>query len=453
MSKTAEEAQALIEKGDLKGAMKVVNAGLNKDPSDMAALMMAAAVVSRESCWGMAYNILHRVKDNSPPFNEVYNNLGMCASSLASSTGKEKYLEEAEKYLRKAYAKKPLPETGANLALLMVQMNRIQEAEKFALEALENAPDNVGARESLGYARLHKGEWHTGFGNYEFTLGGKYRTLPKGHYWEVGERGKNLLLIGEQGMGDELTYASVIPDSAKHHKVTFECDRRLEGLLKRSLPDVNVIGTRFAEERENPEKYDSVALVGSLCMEYRQKDEDFPRKAWLTADPERCLQWRTLLDTLPGKKVGIAWSGGLDNTFKSRRSFNLESLVPILKTPGITWVSLQYNDPTDEIEQLKQKHGIEIKHWRRASEKGCDYDETAALVNELDAVVSVTTAVVHLCGGLGKKCYVLVPKRCRWFYASDSTMHRWYDSLELFRQEAKWPVERLADKLKADLCG
>jgi hypothetical protein len=187
-------------------------------------------------------------------------------------------------------------------------------------------------------------------------------------------------------------------------------------------------------------------------MEYRQKDEDFPRKAFLVADPERRVQWRSLLDTLPGKKVGIAWTGGRDNTFKARRSFNLEALLPILKTPGITWVSLQYDDCAEEIAALKEKHGIEIRHWPRSAGKAVDYDETAALVSELDCVVSVTTAVVHLCGGLGKACYVLVPKRCRWFYRSKDTRHRWYDSLQLFMQQDKWPVERLAAKLKADLC-
>jgi ADP-heptose:LPS heptosyltransferase len=263
-------------------------------------------------------------------------------------------------------------------------------------------------------------------------------------------RGKKLLVIGEQGIGDEITYASVIPDAAKDNDISYECDHRLEGLMRRSL-GVEVHGTRF-----NPDKtwretraFDASALSGSLCMEYRRKDEDFPRKGWLVADPERRLQWRALLDQLPGRKVGIAWTGGRDNTFKSRRSFNLEGLLPILKTPGITWVSLQYKD-TNEIAEFTKKHGIEIKHWKRATEN-CDYDETAALVQELDAVVSVTTAVVHLCGGLGKKCYVLVPARSRWFYASNDSRHRWYESLELFRQSDKWPVEKVAQKLKADL--
>jgi ADP-heptose:LPS heptosyltransferase len=113
-------------------------------------------------------------------------------------------------------------------------------------------------------------------------------------------------------------------------------------------------------------------------------------------------------------------------------------------------VSLQYTAP-EGLEEFCKEHGITIKHWGRAVEKGCDYDETAALVSNLDAVVSVTTAVVHLCGALGKKCYVLVPKKARWFYASKDSSHRWYDSLELFRQEDKWPVERVAERLKEDL--
>lgn len=442
--------------GDLKGAMKVVNEGLNKDPSDMAAMMVAASIVSREGCWGMAYNLLHRVRENSPPHLEILNNLGMASASLGSSTGREELFEEAERHLRKAMKRERLKETLSNMSMLMVQTGRPVEAESFARECIQLDPGNAGAMESLGYACLHQGKWAEGFPAYDFNLGGKYRPVPKGYeYWKPGTKGKRILVFGEQGIGDEITYASVLPDAARDNKITYECDPRLYGLFKRSLPNVEVKGTRFKEVAEwrDEKRWDAACLTGSLCREYRRSDADFPRSAFLIPDGERCLQWRSLLTTLPGKKVGIAWTGGLPNTFQSRRSFNLEGLLPILKIPGITWVSLQYKAPSDEIAALREKHGIEVRHWERAVGKGVDYDETAALVSELDAVVSVTTAAVHLCGALGKKCYVLVPKRCRWFYNSTDSRHRWYDSLELFRQEDKWPVERLADRLKADLCG
>jgi hypothetical protein len=154
-----------------------------------------------------------------------------------------------------------------------------------------------------------------------------------------------------------------------------------------------------------------------------------------------------LLDTLPGKKVGIAWSGGLPNTFSGRRSFDLKGLEPLLRTPGISWVSLQYRDAEEPIARMREK-GITIHHWERAVGKGVDYDETAALVSELDCVVSVCTAVVHLSGALGKKCLVLAPSKPRWWYGMSGKDHAWYDSLEIYRQSDKWPVERVTERLK-----
>lgn len=453
MSKVAQEAEALVSAGDLKGALKVANAGLNKDPDDMAALMMVACILSREGAWGTALNLLKRVKEKAPPFPEVLNNLGMCYSSLASNSGKDHYLDDAESVLSKALRKKKLPEIMSNLALVKMHKCDVQGAEALCREGLQIDPGNVSLRETLGYACLYQGKWVEGFGNYEFNLGNKHRKMPPGKYWERGAKGMTLFVQGEQGIGDEITYASVLPDAAKDNTIVYECDHRLAGLMKRSLP-VEVHGTRWDDNKswKDGRTFDRVALTASLCMEYRRQDEDFPRRAFLKADPERRLQWRTLLDTLPGKRVGIAWTGGLDNTFKSRRSFNLEGLLPLLKVPGITWVSLQYLDPAEEIGAFKAKHGIEIRHWARACGKNVDYDETAALVSELDCVVSVTTAIVHLCGALGQKCLVLVPAKARWFYASNDSRHRWYDSLELFRQVDKWPVEKVAERLKAVLC-
>ncbi len=159
------------------------------------------------------------------------------------------------------------------------------------------------------------------------------------------------------------------------------------------------------------------------------------------------MQWKALLDTKPGLKVGIAWTGGLTNTFKRRRSHQLEAWLPLLKIPGITWVSLEYNDSSEEIELFHVKHGIKIEQYPRATGK-VDYDETAALVDALDCVVSTTTATVHLCGAIGKECHVIVPRKTRWFYVSDTQAHRWYDSLTLWRQQDKWPFERIAQVIK-----
>lgn len=453
----------LAEAGDMEGAFNCAYNALKKEPKDWDVLMSLAFCFMKIEQWPVAYHLLHRVRDQIGPMPELLNNLAMNSSSLASSSGKDDYLDEAESHLRKAWrrvenhpdAKDVKHSVLANLALMQVQKCMPELAEETARKALSFNPDHNATRETLGYACLMQGKFADGFENYEFAIGDKFRKpKPLGDepYW-LGEKGGTLYLRGEQGIGDEVSYASVIPDAANDNRIVYECDRRLEGLFKRSLPNtVEIHGTRFEEERPWTQlvQPDWHALTGSLCRVYRRKAEDFPRKAFLVADPERRVQWKALLDTLPGKKVGIAWTGGLPNTFRSRRSFNLEALLPLLKTPGITWVSLQYKNPAAEIEEFKAKHGIEIKHWRRASE-AMDYDETAALVSELDCVVTVTTALAHLCGALGKKAFVLVPKRCRWFYVGQGERHHWYESLELIRQEDKWPVERVAEKVKTHL--
>ena len=448
----------LHESDEPDAAFKIVSDVLNQEPNDPKALALAALINMKVERYGVAYNFAKRAVELAPHSWEMLNNLAMPVLCMASAANNEKLLDEAESYLLKALKRSGgHPAVLNNLCLIGVNRCEPDRAIYYANKSLEIDAEQTDVRESLAYAYLMKRDYKNGFLNYEFCIGGKYRKLTPAHgepYWD-GTDGVRLYLRGEQGIGDEISYASVIPDAVKAgNRITFECDKRLAGLFKRSLPpEVIVHGTRHNPElrgwRQEAE-FDACAPVGTLCREFRQKAEDFPRKAYLKADPERRIQWKALLDTLPGKKVGIAWTGGLPNTFRGRRSRSLEALLPILKTPGITWVSLQYKDPTDEIKAFTEKHGIEIKHWARASQ-AYDYDDTAALVSELDCVVSVCTSLVHLCGALGQKCLVMVPKRARWWYGIGGNESDWYESIEFYRESDKWPAEKIAQRLK-ELC-
>jgi ADP-heptose:LPS heptosyltransferase len=162
----------------------------------------------------------------------------------------------------------------------------------------------------------------------------------------------------------------------------------------------------------------------------------------LFADPERRLQWRALLDSLgPKMKVGIAWTGGNKNTGKARRSVDLYDLLPILRQDA-TFVSLQYMD-SPEVLSLERDHGIKVHHWKRAVQSE-DHDDCAALVAELDLVITVQTAIVHLCGALGQTCWAMLPKTPRWFYGITGDSMPWYKSVKLYRQRYKW-VDLIAE--------
>jgi ADP-heptose:LPS heptosyltransferase len=181
------------------------------------------------------------------------------------------------------------------------------------------------------------------------------------------------------------------------------------------------------------------------------KDSDFSGIPYLKACPERKSQWKAELSKLGNrKKVGIAWNGGLKDTFKERRSLDLEQLLPIL-SQDCTFISLEYKNP-HELADFEQEHGIKIHHFPEATESR-DYDDTAALVDELDLVISVQTAVVHLAGALGKPCWTLTPNKPNWRYATPRFM--WSESVELFRQGKAWdePIKSIVERLHAYCSG
>ena len=169
---------------------------------------------------------------------------------------------------------------------------------------------------------------------------------------------------------------------------------------------------------------------------YRKKDSDFTGKPYLVADRQRRTWWRAILDTFPGKKIGIAWNGGTRRTGKSRRSIPLKSFLPVLKN-GNTYFSLEYADPTDELSSFQKDTGIQIQNFSRYINHK-DYDDTAALVSELDGIITVTTAITDLCGALGVQCDVLVPDKPHWRYYGEGNKTIWYDSLNLIRQDGSW---------------
>jgi hypothetical protein len=175
------------------------------------------------------------------------------------------------------------------------------------------------------------------------------------------------VVYGEQGLGDEIMYASCLPDVMQDCNVIVECDPRLEGLFRRSFPQASVYGTRRKQAVAWPSKhtFDANCAIGRLPMFYRPSPTSCPGTAYLIADTERRVQWRALFDSLgPKPKVGLCWTGGRRNTYAKERAVGLESLRPLIESIEADWISLQYKDPTSEIE----KSGLPIRHFARAAE-------------------------------------------------------------------------------------
>jgi tetratricopeptide (TPR) repeat protein len=432
------KAEILRQKGELDEAMREVVGYMNDHFDDVPALMTAAHILMDAKRTGLAQVLLKRAAALSPNESVIWNNLGLCYQEGSN-------LSEGEAHFFRSLKLEPdNAMTHANLSQLYVSQAQPALAIKHAERALNADPDNLEAQYNHGLANLLLGNWE-GWEGFEANLG-KDRSRKERIYGMVprwnGVEGKTVIAYGEQGIGDEISFASCLPDLLKNNKVIIDCDPKLKGLFKRSF-NGETHGTRFDDqvswvyEGRKLRKIDASVAFGSLPRFYRKKDEDFSGKPYLVADPERRLQWRALLDSLGTKpKVGIAWTGGLKNTGSHRRSLDLDDFLPILRQDA-TFVSLQYKDASQEVEALKKAHGITVHHWKHAVNTD-DYDDTAALVAELDLVISVTTGVIHLCGALGKECWVMVPKAPRWFYGITGNKLPWYQSVNLYRQKAKW---------------
>lgn len=430
-------AESLRSRGELDEALRVCVNFMNDHFDHVPAIVMAAHIMIDAGRLGMAQPLLKLAAKLDPNSSTIWNNLGLCYQEGTD-------MAEGEACFIKALHRNPQDAFALNnLAQLYVNTAQPEKAINCAERAIEIDPDMPDARYNRGMAKLQMGEWSEGWEGYDYHLGPlmkrKERVYGRIPRW-TGVKGLTLVAYGEQGIGDEISFASCIPDAAKENKVIVECDSRLTGLFRRSFGDmgVDVYGTRNDNGINWPAKYEIDASVafGSLPRYYRNKDEDFTGKPYLVADPERRLQWRALLDSLGGKiKVGIAWSGGLKNTGKHRRSLVIGDLMPILRQDA-TFISLQYKD-APEIAQLERDHGIKIHNWPHATQTK-DYDDTAALVAELDLVITVTQAVVHLAGGLGVPCWVLTPKEPMWRYGLKKDTMPWYSSVKLYRQTKEW---------------
>lgn len=443
-----QEAEFLAENGNYEEALKRLNEILDEDFDNAKALFILGFVLIKMDKIGLAYQVLKRSSEIAPHVSATWGNMGKCFLDMRKQ-------QEAEQCFRKQLKLEPNSIMALNnLGLINQQNSENGLALEYFNKVLKIEPGHLDASINSGFARLALYQWEEGWKNYNLNIGKlddrKERIYNEEPRWD-GSKMRKVLVYGEQGIGDEISFASCIPDLIKDsQKVVIDCDKRLEGVFKRSFPECNVYGTRYKPESQDwhfNEDFDSRVAVGALPQFYRNKDEDFPGKPYLIPNPEMNVQWRALLDSLGNKpKIGIAWTGGRPHTYRSRRSLSLESLLPLFKFDA-DWISLQYKD-SEEIKPFCEKHGVKIHHWPWGVET-YDYDQTISLISQLDLVISVTTTAVHAAGAIGKECWCLVPEKVMWRYGVKGSKFHWADSVTLFRQKGKdWPVYELLGKLK-----
>jgi hypothetical protein len=398
---------------------------LRDDPETAPANVLMGVISCRAGRYGDAIAHFHRAADLNPARAEMWNNLGTVYHEV-------KRPAKAREYFKRAVAIKEDAMYLSNVGVTYTDEGDYHEALKWINRAKKLGEDKPAIHTAEAFARLSLGQWKEGWAAYETTLGGRFRKQLDfgGAYWD-GKKTGTLVVYGEQGIGDEIMFGSIIPDAAKLcDRLIIECDPRLESLYRRSFPDAEVHGTRRLERPWLDDvKVDAQIACGSLPALFRPTPESCPRVPFLTADPERRVMWRALFDSWGKPVIGLTWSGGRFASQLTKRTMGLESLRPLIESTDAIFVALQYEDPSEEIERT----GLPVR-WFKETMKDRPLDDAAALIAELDEQVGIHTTAHHLAGALGKPSKVFVPQAPMWLYAYGDRIP-FYAAQTFFRQK------------------
>jgi len=313
-----------------------------------------------------------------------------------------------------------------------------QRARQLLEQAVAAHPDDPALHGELALVLLGEGAFERGWAEYEWRLrlpdATLARTVPLPRWRGESLAGRRLLVTSEQGIGDEIMFASCFADLlARAERCIFEVSTRLVPTFTRSFPAARIV-TRSLEHGVAPEacaEADCWTPAGSAPRYLRTRWDDFPQTAgYLKADAERVRHWAARLESLGGGlKVGLAWTGGLPSTLRAARSIALEALRP-LWLPGITFVALEFADCSEEVAAFNAAGREQLAWWPQAVQS---LDETAAIASALDLVLSVPTATAHLAAALGRPTWVMVAGAPTWRYLWQGERMPWYASLRLLR--------------------
>jgi hypothetical protein len=302
-----------------------------------------------------------------------------------------------------------------NLADLLSDAGNHKEALLFYGRALALAPGNAEAQFHRGFLHLEQGDLAKGWHDYAARIAvdpiHHSHALPR---WN-GEPGKKVFVTPEQGVGDELMFASMIGDLAARCDVTLECDPRLMPLFARSFPNVAVRPSRIQKvgaaitAHHEPSDADCAIEGGSLAGYLRASLADFPEPhAYLVPDAQEKARWRDVFAN--GPHIGICWRSGLRTNGRAIHYAPLEAWATFIhELPG-TIVCAQYDAGAEEIAELEKLSGRTIFVPQNIDQKN-ELDRTCAMLSALDCVVSAPTAVSWLAAGAGVATYKILARR------------------------------------------
>jgi tetratricopeptide (TPR) repeat protein len=442
--------------GQDEEALGLFDEALVADPAFLHAYNGKALTLAALHRFEEAVAVYRKGLEVNPESGEIHNNLGTSLRSLGRAAEALPHYRQAMKFLP------DVASVQLNDASALDESGEAEQALQVFGELIAKHPDYVDAHYNRSQILLSLGRLEEGWKESVWRLkrpaaNARHDIFPQPVWQSENLAGKNILVWTEQGIGDELLTASMVPDAiniAKH--VTLLCSERLLPLMRRSFPNATIAhrAEPLPDCATDP-SIDFQMSLSELGMALRREFADFQNnKRFLKEDQNRRDALRAKYQAQrPGSKVvGISWMSQKNYEIGWLKSQNLLSWKSILSTPDITFVNLQYGDRSEDLKNVKEHLGVEVYHDGEIDPL-VDMDAFAAQVAAMDLVISVSNTTVHTAGALGIPTWVLAAKgRGRlWYWFRGKESSPWYPSVRLISQETEGDWIPVLDRCATDL--
>jgi type IV pilus biogenesis/stability protein PilW len=429
------------EEGQLEEALECYREIIRHDPAHADALNAIGSIFQKEGNLDEAESYYRKALGINPGIPEVLNNIG----TILREKGR---LDEAAEYYRRALQANPAFAVALNnIGTVERDKGQLAEAEIHYRKAIELNPDFSEAHWNMAFTYLLGGNFEDGWKEYE------WRWKIQDHYlqnisqplWDGSDiAGRTILIHAEQGFGDTIQFIRYAPlIKQRGPKVIVACQRELAGLLKsvKHIARVVTYGGSLPE-------FDFHCPLLRLPLIFNTTLETIPSAVpYVSADPQSVIRWREKVRNDGAKfRIGLAWAGRPSHINDRNRSCPLEMFLPVTGIDGIIVYSLQKR----EYAERAQYRSKDIR-LTDLTEEIHDFSDTAALIGNLDLVVSVDTAVAHLAGALGKPVWTLIPYSPDWRWLLDREDSPWYPTMSLFRQSSPRDWRSVIDRVASEL--
>ena len=372
-----------------------------------------------------------------PNFADAYYNLG-------NALQKQGDVKDAVQAYHKVLEINPnFAEAYNNLGVVAQEEGQMKDALQYYQHAIKVNPNYAEAHRHYGMALLLTGDFHHGWKEHEWRWRRHNISYQKKNFsqpWWDGSTldRKTILVWTEQGIGDEIMFASMLDDLLQMNaSIIVECEHRLVPLFQRSFPQIQFFSR---EHPSNPKllnpNIDYQIPVGSVGQWLRQDESCFKKSkpSYLLACPDKVSKLRNKYQQLANGKqlVGISWKS-VNQRVGKIKSTSLKDWTVILSQPNYYFINLQYGDVNAEIEEYTSGNKTSI-YIDKEINSLMSLDDFTAQVSALDLIISTSNTTVHVAGALGKEVWTLLPYISDWKWMLNREDTPWYPTMKLFRQ-------------------